>query len=110
MNAIQTKHKLAFEVAEWHRNTSIMLYRVGTVSGQWMSTEHAYIIISFLNESPGNGHLDDVFEWFEYSCKRDNKALMIMEFMNDRFKKHCIDKRGFIAIPNKDDCIKLFPI
>ena len=107
-NAIKTKHNLDFEACPWDLNPMFMLYRVGTVRGQWFSTEHAYIVVSFINDVPGNGHLDDVFEWFEFSCKRDNKALMIMEFMNDRFKKHCIEKRGFTPIPGKDDVIKIF--
>lgn len=107
-NAIRTKHNLDFEACHWPRNEAIQLYRIGTVEGQWMHTEFAYCIISFLNKSPGNGHLDDVFEWFEHSCKRDGKALMIMAFANDRFKKHCIEKRGFTAIPNTDDVIKIY--
>jgi len=64
--------------------------------------------MSVMNESSGNGHLEDVFEWFEHSCKRDKKALMILEFFNDRFKKHCIEKRGFIAIPGRNDLIKIY--
>jgi len=105
---MKTKHNLPFESAPWPRNPAIQVFRIGTCEGQWMSTELAYIIISVINSSPGNGHLEDVFEWFENSCKRDKKALMILEFFNDQFKTHCIEKRGFIAIPGKDDVIKIF--
>lgn len=108
MNSVKTTHNLDFEACPWFRNPTIQLFRIGTCEGQWLSTDDAFVIISILNKNPGNGHLDDVFEWFEYSCKRDKKALMIMEFMNDRFKKHCIEKRGFTAIKNTDDVIKEF--
>jgi hypothetical protein len=107
MNAIVTKHKLDFEVTEWSRHPSILLFRVGTVEGQWFPTENAYCILSFLNNSPGNGHLEYVFQWFEFSCKRDGKALIVLECMNQRFKKHLLEKRGFVPMMN-DDVIKEF--
>ena len=108
MNAITTTHSLDFEATPWPRNPAFMLFRIGTCEGQWLSTETAFCIIAIINNKPGNGHLTDVFEWFEYAAKRDGKALMILEFMNDRFKKHCVEKRGFTAIPNRDDVIKIF--
>ena len=117
MNAIVTKHKLLFESAEWEsllaktiigtffNREGWKIFRVGTVGGQWRSTQTAYEILSFFNEKPGNGHLNDVFEWFEYSCKRDKKDFIIREFWNDNFKQHCIKKRGF-KLYNEDDLIK----
>lgn len=108
MNVIRTTHNLDFEACPWPRNPAIQLFRIGTVEGQWIATDVSYCIISFINNKPGNGHLDDVFEWFEYSCRRDGRALMLMEFMNERFKKHCIEKRGFEPIHNTHDLIKFF--
>lgn len=105
---MKTTHNLLFESAPWPRKPAIQVFRVGTCHGQWFCTEFAYCIMSVMNESSGNGHLEDVFEWFEHSCKRDKKALMILEFFNDRFKKHCIEKRGFIAIPGRNDLIKIY--
>lgn len=93
--AFKTTHKLDFEAAPWPRHPLISLYRVGTCHGQWFVTESAYCIISIINETPGNGHLNDVFEWFFNSCRRDKKALIVMELMNERFKKHLMEKRGF---------------
>lgn len=97
---MKTKHNLSFEVAPWPRNKAISLFRVGTCKGQWYSTENAYCIVSVINNVPGNGHLDDVFEWFESSCKRDGKALIVLELMNERFKKHLMTKRGFEDMGN----------
>lgn len=76
--------------------------------GQWFASDIAYHILSVENENPGNGHLEDVFERFESSCKRDKKPLMIMDFFNEQFKQHCITKRGFIAVNNSDHVIKFF--
>jgi hypothetical protein len=104
MNAIKTTHNLDFQVAPWARDPSgaIQLFKIGTCHGQWYTHGPAFVILSIVNDSPGNGHLDDVFQWFEYACKRDKYALVIDELMNERFKKHCIEKRGFVEYkPNK---------
>jgi hypothetical protein len=103
-----SSHKLIFEVAPWKHDKHIQLYRVGTCNGQWFVSDLAYHILSVENSCPGNGHLDDVFEWFEQSCKRDRMPLMIMDFFNQRFKEHCINKRGFIPILHSDHVIKVF--
>lgn len=92
---METTHNLLFEAAIYDRMPAISLFKVGTVHGQWFCTPEAYCIMSIVNEQPGNGHLTDVFEWFEASCKRDKKALIVMELMNERFKKHLLEKRGF---------------
>lgn len=102
-----TAHKLPFEACEWPRDPNVMCFRVGTCEGQWFCTDLAYCILTVMNSKPGNGHLEDVFQWFEFSCKRDKKALMVLELMNDRFKKHCIQKRGFHPVPGTDNLIKI---
>jgi hypothetical protein len=101
----RTEHNLTFESAHWNGN--IQAFRVGTVHGQWWAMDAAYVILSLINDQPGNGHLNDVFQWFENSCKRDRKQLVILEFMNDRFKKHCKEKRGFTDF-QEDSLIKFF--
>ena len=106
-NAIITKHGLDFEVADYDLDPQLKLYRIGTVMGQWGCTWDSYFILSFINDQPGNGHLDDVFEWFEFSCKRDGKNLIILEFWNKEFLIHVLTKRGFIALPPRH-AIKVF--
>lgn len=105
---IRTKHNLGFYSADWPRDPTIKVFRIGTCEGQWYATEFAYHILSVLNNKPGNGHLEDVFQWFEYAAKRDGKLLTVEEVMNARFKKHCIEKRGFIPIPGTDGLLKGF--
>lgn len=123
MNAIQTSHNLDFESREWrpsepvanayfrtHLNpNNIQQFRVGTVTGQWFyHPKYGLCILSIVNDSPNNGHLEDVFQWFSYSAKRFKKPLLILELMTERFKKHCIEKRGFIPMPGTDHLIKIF--
>lgn len=111
-NAIETTHKLDFLTAQ--NDFSLFrgdgnLFKVGTCRGQWGNTNDSYYILSVINEVKGNGHLDDVFEWFEYSCKRDGKNLLILECFNKRFYEHLITKRGFIPLDkDKCNCVKIF--
>ena len=76
MIEFKTKHNLLFEVAEsTYPQYPIphKMFRVGTCEGQWGNTEDSFYILSVLNKEQGNGHFDDVLEWFENSCKRYNK-------------------------------------
>ena len=102
-----SSHKLDFEVADWHGCDDIKLYRIGTCEGQYTWAPGYYAIVSVINKKPGNGHLDDVFEWFENSCRRDKKALMVLELMNPRFYQHLVEKRGFVPAGG-DNLIKTF--
>lgn len=107
-NAVDTKHHLNFEATPWPRDNRIMAYRVGTCHGQYSFMDGSLVLISIVNESPGNGHLEDVFEWFEYAAKAQRIPLVIAEFFNYRFKKHCIEKRGFLEYAKANGVIK-FP-
>jgi hypothetical protein len=107
MNAIKTTHNLDFESAPYA--TGIFRFRIGTCSGQWGSCKDCYYIMSVFNEEPGNGHLEDVFEWFEYSCERDHRNLLVLYFLNDDFYDHLIEKRSFIPLDKKgENVIKIF--
>ena len=111
MNSIITTHKLDFEACDSPYaifGGDHKMFRIGTCEGQWTSTEDCYVIIS-VNNDFGNGHLEDVFEWFEFSCKRDKKNLLVVECMNERFYMHLLSKRGFIPLDAKgENVIKVF--
>ena len=100
----KSTHNLLFETAPFYTPDAIR-FRVGTCTGIYSYESTKYIIIGITNHEQGNGHLDDVFEWFENSCKRDKKNLMVAEIMNRRFRKHLIEKRGFTAL-DEDNVIK----
>lgn len=103
---IVTSNQQHFEVAEDHYGFH---FRVGTCTGLWGSTDDSYYILAVENHKPGNGHLNDVFEWFEFSCKRDKKNLLVLEIINPDFYIHLISKRGFIALDTYgQNCIKIF--
>lgn len=100
----KSTHSIAFEVAP-HFMPDFLYFRVGTIDGIYCWSEKSYMILAITNEKKGNGHLQDVFDWFENSCKRDKKNLMVLEVWNKRFKKHLIKKRGFVPC-DKDHVIK----
>ncbi len=110
----KTTHNLMFEVADspynqLFRTDNHKLFRIGTCTGQWGSTDDSYYILSVVNDIEGNGHLDDVFEWFEHSCKRDNRNLLVLVVVNTVFYDSLINKRGFIALDKeKENVIKIF--
>src|SRR5688572_19885016 len=108
-NAVETKHHLDFEACPWESALGVdddfSKFRIGTCEGLWRSTTSSYDILAITNNQPGNGHLEDVLQWFEHSCKRDKKSFKILECWNKGFKMHLIRKRGFSAL-GKDDVIK----
>ncbi len=97
----KTTHNLPFMVAEYpclfleSGELPWISFKVGTCEGLWRVLPGAYQILAPINHKKGNGHMDDVLEWFEYSCKRDGYDLVILELMNSAFEKHLIEKRGF---------------
>jgi hypothetical protein len=93
----KSTNNLLFETAPFY-TPDVTRFIVGTCSGIYSCEGSKYVIIGIANRQPGNGHLQDVFDWFENSCKRDKKDLMVAELMNERFKKHLIEKRGFKLI------------
>ena len=105
----KSEHNLEFEVAPFEYNLEPKFtwqrFRIGTCNGLWRPFDNCYEILAVVNDITGNGHLNDVFQWFENSCKRDNYNLKVLEFFNDKFRKHLIKNRGFIEL-NKNDIIK----
>jgi hypothetical protein len=98
-NAIITKHQLDFEACEWESalgvDENFIKFRIGTCEGLWQSTARTYDILAITNNVPGNGHFEDVLQWFEYSCKRDKKDLRFLEVWNKRLWYHLLTKRKF---------------
>lgn len=107
MNAIKTTHRLNFEVGG--KSFGHQTFRVGTCTGQWGSTSDSYYILSVINSSPGNGHFEDVLQWFEFSANRDKRNLLILEILDGRFYNHLLLKRGFVALDKaKKNAIKIY--
>lgn len=97
MNQFKSTHNLDFEIAPWY-TAEFQLFRIGTCEGLWGSDAECYLILAILNNEPGNGHFEDVLEWFENSCCRDKKRLRILEIDNSGLMVHLIEKRGFKKI------------
>ena len=109
MNALPFKstHDLAFGMVPWI-TADFTRFKIGTCGGLWRATPATYDILAIINTEPRNGHLIDVLEWFEQSCKRDKKDFQILEIWNEGFKKHLIEKRGFLEIGGEDSVIKQY--
>jgi hypothetical protein len=105
-------HNLEFEMCGWPYGVpanvaSYWAFRVGTCRGLYTATKLEYQIIAIENDRPGNGHLQDMFDWFENSCRRDARNLRICACWNLKFKRHLLKKRGFVqAADEADDVIK----
>ena len=65
-----------------YRNTDFLCFRVGTCNGLWRATETHYEILAVINHKRGNGHFEKTMWWFEQSCKRDGKSLLLREVWN----------------------------
>jgi hypothetical protein len=70
--------------AETYRAGEFLCFRVGTCEGLWRSTSEAYEILAVVNHKRGNGHFKEAMLWFEQSCRRDRKALLVREIWNPR--------------------------
>ena len=102
----ESTNKLPFEVGgvfidDWER------FRIGTCEGLWRSTDNDYEVLAVVNREQGNGHFQDVFDWFTNSCKRDGKNLRFCEVWNTSLKKHLQSKRGFSVEEDTNDMILL---
>jgi hypothetical protein len=76
-------------------------FKIGTCIGLFGITQEGYEIHSINNIEQGNGHFEDVLEWFEYVCKRDSGSLIFTNVPTERFKKH-LKKRGYKDVGRND--------
>jgi hypothetical protein len=106
-NAVfKSEHDLDFLVAPYPRQLTEDIkwdaFKVGTCEGLFGVTAESYVILAISNTEKGNGHLNDVFQWFSRSCIRDKRSLKILEVWNQDFRDHLINKRGFKDIGGFD--------
>lgn len=67
-----------------------LMFQVGTCRGLFSYDRENYYILAIANDQPHNGHLQDVLEWFEHSCVRDEMDLVMLEVINSRFSDYLI--------------------
>lgn len=101
-NQFVSKNKLYF----WWKNYEFLKpteedekrvwFIVGTCKGMYIIEDSICDIWAITNSDPGNGHFDDVLEWFEFFCKNGNRDLLITRIENMKFRDHLLNKRGFI--------------
>lgn len=101
-NAITTTHGLNFEQADVPKEKQDLLslgiylydFRVGTVYGQWYHKNNELCIFAIFNSVPGNGHVKDVFEWFEFACKEQKKNMRVTCILSNEFAR-MLELNGF---------------
>jgi len=101
METIKTTHNLPFEACSW--DNEYTRFRIGTCEGLYGYVvsdysgiaERTLDILAIQNRDQGNGHFEDVLEWFEFAAKRDGVPLRFVEIMNERLFMHLCNKRGF---------------
>jgi len=87
---------LAFEsTEETYRGGDFLCFRVGTCHGLWRSSPTHYEILAIKNDQKGNGHFAKAMWWFEQSCRRDKKKLMLREVWNPWLYYQSIKKFGY---------------
>lgn len=103
-----TTHGLSFEVADGFRVIGLddgyawQNFRIGTVEGLWSNKRGAYRILAIQNKDPHNGHLTDLFEWFQHSAKRDRMPFVVHEVGNPAMARILL-KRGFLPVVGTKD-------
>jgi hypothetical protein len=103
-NEFKTTHNLDFKTSPYASKIAqkpMQRFQIGTCLGLFGVTHEGYEIHAVNNTELGNGHFEDVLEWFEYACKRDSGSLIFTN-VPDRFKKHLIEKRGFVETTRND--------
>ena len=98
----KSTHNLAFKIAKYPiqlvSNVEWIAFKIGTCEGLFCFNGVCYQILAINNKEMNNGHFQDVLDWFENSCKRDKVSLQFLQIMNKRFKKHLVEKRGFVLL------------
>ncbi len=99
----QTTHNLLFLVSSSNPFLDMInrgdkrryiMFRVGTCHGLFSVDSKNYYILAIANDQPHNGHLRDTMEWFEHSCVRDKRNLVMLEVLNPRFGAYLL-RAGF---------------
>lgn len=109
----KSTHDLPFNIGQFPYDPEVVAFAVGTCHGIYQvyrpgsGQANVFGIIAIKNTLPGNGHLEDVFEWFYHSCKLHKYDMAFMEIWNKRFMQHLV-KRGFKLWENRfaEDCMK----
>lgn len=105
----KSEHKLKFLTAPHliaGAPTGLEKFEVGTCHGLWRQDKASIEVWAVINGSPGNGHMDDVMQWFLELARLQNVILAVMDISNLAFKNQLILKWGFQTTKANDRVIK----
>lgn len=95
----KSPHKLKFKTAPHligGAPTGMEKFIVGTCHGLWVQHNLSVDMWAVINEKPGNGHMDDVIEWFFQIAKAGNVPIRVMDISNKTFYDELVEKWKFL--------------
>lgn len=105
----KSSHKLKFFTAPHivgGAPSGMEKFEIGTVHGLWVQSRMSIDIFACINDEPGNGHMDDVFEWFFEIAKEGALAVRIVNVSAVKFRNDLIEKWGFTPTDTFDTLVK----
>lgn len=104
----KSSHKLKFRTAPHviaGAPTGMEKFEIGTVHGLWVQSKMSIDIFACINDEPGNGHMDDVFEWFFEIARTGALAVRIVNVSSVTFRNQLIEKWKFAPTDDFDTLI-----
>jgi hypothetical protein len=99
-----TENMLPISWFRWEKSVGhekVYKFICGTVDGIFTVEKERVVMIGIGNMQPGNGHITDVFQWFERACRELKKNFWIVEIINEGFYRHLVEKHCFQIVTNK---------
>lgn len=87
-------------------DTGMNKFEIGTVHGLWNASTLSIDIFACINNEPGNGHLDDVFEWFFAIAKEKGLPVRVTNVSSPTFREQLIEKWKFIPTNDRDTLLR----
>lgn len=81
-------------------------FEIGTVHGIWNVSTFSVDVFACINDEPGNGHMDDVFEWFFSIATERGLPVRVTNVSSEDFRQQLIDKWLFVPTKDHDTLIR----
>lgn len=98
------EHMLSISWFRWEKSVGhekVYKFICGTVDGIFTVERDRIVMIGIGNMDPGNGHVVDVFQWFDRAAKELKKDFWVVEIINAGFHRCLVERHGFQIATNK---------
>lgn len=86
-------------------DAGVLQFKIGTTHGIFKNFSLSVDVFTVINDNPGNGHMEDFFEFFEAHAKKTNRVFRMCEVSDQEFKNALI-LRGFKATEHPEILMK----